>query len=317
MQDADIPTFASPEVEALTETALRQAWDPALDLPWDTPVSADTLTGAATQSLLSRLPEYAAMAEGERQVLRTHECVYHLSNLLAGEHRAVQLTAQVITECPQEGLDWVYFGSTVLADERNHFLALRRYLRDKVGRAYAPHPALAAVMRALLAEGSYEIKLFVAQVALEWTATALLSSLLFKRPEPLLQEILRRVLADESRHLQFNRWAFGQLAEGRRAALAAAMEDLLFESIAAVTASFFAVPVWREFGLSQESCRRHTIDELAARGVLRFYAEVLPRQLARCRLGSERLVRRLDAELVPRVLRANQTFEPVFEEAAP
>ena len=45
----------------------------------------------------------------------------------------------------------------------------------------------------LIGTEAYEVKLFVGQVALEWTVVSLLSSLVLKNPEPLLKKILQRI----------------------------------------------------------------------------------------------------------------------------
>jgi hypothetical protein len=309
--------FGSDEVETLVRASMRSQWNVEQDLPWQTAVDVERITPAASETLLRGLPEFEAMTERERRRLALAERVYHLSNLLAGEHRAVSLTAQIIVDAPQERSDVLCFGSFVLSDERNHYLALHRYLKEKVGCVYAPHPKLVAVMDALTREGAFEVKLFVAQVALEWTAASLLATLTMKDAEPLLDAILRKVLADEGRHLRFNRWAMKELAQGRRVALQPAMEDLFFEAILATTSSFFAHPAWQEFGLSQDSCRAYARDELARRDVLRYYARILPAQLDRCGFASPTLTARLERELGSRLADDHWSFHPVAEGRLP
>jgi hypothetical protein len=307
--------IASHEVRSLVDSCLANSWNVATDFPWETRVSPEQLAPDVTHTLLASLPEFERMSHAERTALALKERIYHLSNLLAGEHRAIALTAQVILDAPALDSDILCFASFVLADERNHYLAIHRYLKEKVGAVYAPHPRLVAIMDALTHEGTFEMKLFVAQVALEWTAASLLTSLTINTSELLLRAVMRRVLADEGRHLKFNHWAMKQLSDARRAELAPSLEGLFFEAILATVSSFFAVPVWREWGLRSESCRHHALQELERRGVLRYFARVLPQQLGRSGFRPDGLLSRLEAELVDRLVRDQWTFSPAVASA--
>ena len=301
--------FKDPKVQRLIDQALKETWDPYRDLPWTTPVSREQLT-EKNRSLLEELPEFKAMTKAQQEDFKFKEGIYHICNLLAGEHKGVSIAGQILLGCPQETPDWPYFVSTILGDERNHVIALHTYLDQKAGLCYAPHPRIAGVLDALLKDGPYEIKLFIGQVVLEWTATSLLTSMVSKRPEPLFKGILHKIIRDEGRHLAFNRIVFSQLDEHRFDLLRRTTEDLLFESIVACVSSLCAIPVWKEFGFSLESCRKFALKEMEDRGVIRFYRDILPKELKRCNFYSDRLTELLNKELPKRIITDHWSYQP-------
>ena len=303
-------SFASVEIEALLCDAACATWTVSHDPLWDRPIDMERIKSAGTASLLQELPGFAALSITQRHEIIYREGLYHLHNLMAGEHLGVFLAAQIIRDCPHDSLDCAYFTSTVLSDERNHMLVLRRYLREKVGAVFPPNPALARIFEELMRETSYEVKLFVAQLCLEWTAVSLISSIQFKNPEPLLRNILAAIVRDEGRHLRFNRWVFAHLSNARIAAIQPRMEDMFFETTVAIVASFFAIPVWQEYGFAPDACRHYALRDLHARGAMRYFVRILPKQLERCRFRSDRLIRLLETELEQRVIDANLELQP-------
>jgi hypothetical protein len=284
-------------VARLVARSLSEAWSFDRDLPWETRVDPEA-PAAGLETLLAGFAPVKAMAARDRRRLAFAETSYHLSNLLAGERSGERLAAQVLLLAQRD----VEFLAIVASEEAKHYLALERWLREKAGRVQKPDAALTHVIAALESEGSAEVKLLVGQVVLEWTAAALLATLVARVREPLLKAILRLNLRDESRHI-----AYGALLQpvlsrafgGGKAT--AALEDLAYEAIRASARALLATPVWRAFGLGP-GARRHAVDVLARLGVIERYQKHVPVQLARCGFPTDRIVRRLQRDLVPSLL---------------
>jgi hypothetical protein len=309
MLNPDLP-FASAEIEKLLGDAACATWTVPQDPLWDRPLDIEQIKRVGTASLLQDIPGFAALSTTQRNEVKYREGLYHLHNLMSGENLGVFLAAQIIRDCPHDSPDCAYFTSTVLADERNHMLALRRYLHEKAGGVFSPNPALAQIFDGLMREASYEVKLFVAQLCLEWTAVSLITSIQFKNPEPLLRNILAAIVRDEGRHLRFNRWVFAQLTGARISELQPRMEEMFFETTVAIVASFFAIPLWQEYGFAPDVCRQYALRDLRARGAMRYFTRILPKQLERCRFKSDRLIRLLETELEQRVIDAHSELQP-------
>lgn len=308
--------FNNKDLKTLLERTLSPSWV-YQKLPWDLVVEPGHFVKGNVPSLLEALPEYASLSNDQKEQVKFQESIYHISNLLAGEHKAVSLAAQVLVESPQHCPDIIHPINTIIADETKHFLALSQYLETKVGFYYQPHPRIKDIFVALSNEEAYEIKLFAAQVVLEWTATALLSSLILKHPEPLFGEIVKKILQDEVRHLTFNRLVFSHLDKRRLQRLGKRMEEMLFEVIVATISSFFAIPVWQEYGFSKSSCRKYAVNMLEEKGVLHFYTRVLPKELNRCHLHSDRLIHWLEKDLIHRIAKDHWSFSPKRSERTP
>jgi hypothetical protein len=88
------------------------------------------------------------------------------------------------------------------------------------------------------------------------------------------------------------------------------MEEMFFEATVAIVASFFAIPVWQQYGFSPEVCRRYALRDLHERGAMRYFTRILPRQLERCRFKSDRLIHLLETELEQRVIDAHFELQP-------
>ncbi len=130
--------FISPKIEKLIQDAVVKSWNIYEDTPWSEGFDPELLKNHNVRSLIESLPEFNSLSPKQQQEIKSKEIIYHLSNLLAGEHMGTALAAQIVLDCPQDSLDWSYFSGTVLADERNHALALIKYLKDKVGLYYQP-----------------------------------------------------------------------------------------------------------------------------------------------------------------------------------
>jgi hypothetical protein len=168
-------------------------------------------------------------------------------------------------------------------------------VRDKLGGRYEPHPALESVFGALEELGDYELNLLVGQIVLEGTSASLLWSLCAGVGEPLLRGLLQRILRDEARHIRFA----GACASVARPSTRRrrVMQEVLYRAAFAGAASLLATDVWQELGLGLVQCRSVAVDELARRGVLRFYTRVITRQLARRGFPTDELARRLERRL--------------------
>lgn len=302
--------FNNPQIQKLVQAAVSNQWDVYRQLPWNHEVNLESVFGPGHFSLLEATPEFKHMGKEQQNQVRIKEVAYHLSNLLGGEHKAMILCAQIMDQCPQDIPDWNYFVSTILNDERNHALALSRYLYEKIGSCYQPHPRIQSILNALIEESSYEIKLFIAQVVLEWTATFLLASLVLRSPEPLMEKIVKRILADEGRHLIFSKITAQSMVSERKKFLNRSFEDLIFEGIVACISSLFAIPVWQEYGFSSQSCREYTFHEMQAKGIFKFYKTFLPKELAKYGLYTDRLEQLLSNELEQKVIQDHLSFEP-------
>lgn len=306
-------SIKNPKIAILVDKAVKGQWSSLTDIDWSQKVDSNQISDGQTfSSLVAELPQFARLSTQDQKDLHLKESIYHICNLLVGEYKGIQLCSHMISH--SDNMDWSIFLSTILSDERNHYLALYQYLHDKLGIVYDPHPALTKVMDSLCSEGHLEIQLFIGQVILEWTATSLLASMALRNREPLLASIIRRIISDEGRHLAFNGFVLSKLPQGKKDQIKGRLEDLVYEAILACLASLIATPVWSEYGFSKEDASAVAIKNIEEKGVIRFYSHIVPKQLAAYGLLTDKLLDRLNNDLLASLIESQihkHTQQPI------
>jgi hypothetical protein len=102
------------------------------------------------------------------------------------------------------GPDAKYFQATQVVDEARHTEVLDRYMREKLGGLYYPMPPNEReLFDVLLGDSRWAVKTIGLQLVAETFAVALFRMLAETSKDPLLREICRFILQDESRHMGF------------------------------------------------------------------------------------------------------------------
>ena len=194
-----------PEMADLYRRAKQGQWDGDRDLDWSTDV--DPLNPE-----IPILPEHFVDWEYGREIgielnadekSRFMHCLtsWMLSQFLHGEQGALYASAQV-TEAVQF-FDGTLYGSTQVMDEARHVEVFHRYLDEKLGRLYQVNDNLFVIIDALMRDGRWDMKFLGMQIMVEGLALGAFSSIYQQTQEPLLKELLKRVIQDEARHVHY------------------------------------------------------------------------------------------------------------------
>jgi hypothetical protein len=196
-------TVEAPDLRSLYEKAKRDQWNASRDINWETPLDLDKgifadelIDGHGTDAL-------AHLDEKTRASLNVEFSCWRLSQLLHGEEGAMLACSQLVDMVP--GNDAKFFQSTQVVDEARHTEVLSRYLLDKCGgRIYPVTPNLKTLFDFILGQGKWFIKTIGLQLVAETFAVALFRLLGETAKDPMLSQICKRILADESRHMGFS-----------------------------------------------------------------------------------------------------------------
>jgi hypothetical protein len=301
-----VKTATKDPIQTIISQGVKQQWNIFADLDWAAAIDIEKIAGSDYRPLIEDFAPFKKLSPNQQEELRLHEIIYHTCNLLAGEYYGIHICATIMSHCYQrQKNDWAFAVSTILNDERNHYLALHRYLDEKLHIIYPPHSLLNNLLQSLVQESRFEIQLFVSQVILEWTAASLLSSLVVRNQEPLFAGIVGRILKDEGRHLAFSRIVSQQTDTKQKEKIKKDMEDTVYEGIRACIAALIATPVWKEYGFKTKDCVEHAFSHMHKKGVFHFYKNVLPLQLKNYGLLSERLRTLIEDDLIPSLLQVN------------
>ena len=284
-----------PEMADLYQRAKQGQWDGDRDLDWTTDV--DPLNPE-----VPILPEHFVDWDYGREigiVLNAEEksrfmhCLtsWMLSQFLHGEQGALYASAQV-TEAVQF-FDGTLYGSTQVMDEARHVEVFHRYLDEKLGRLYQVNDNLFVIIDALMRDGRWDMKFLGMQIMVEGLALGAFSSIYQQTREPLLKELLKRVIQDEARHVHYGVVALrdhihGNLTERERRE----REDWAFEVALLMRNRFLAHELYDEWWAHKLSRKTWNQFILRAPGLESFRHAMFSRMVPNLReigLMSERI----------------------------
>ncbi|MFO0746405.1 MAG: ferritin-like domain-containing protein [Myxococcota bacterium] len=193
-----------PELADLTRRAKAYQWN-GDDLAWDTDVDLDDpLTSLFPIDFLDwKLGDELGIkvAEKDRRRLVNDIGVWALAQFLHGEQGALYASCQV-TEAVRF-MDGKLYGATQVMDEARHVEVFSRYLQEKVGKLYPVNDNLFTIIDALMTDSRWDMKFLGMQIMVEGLALGAFGTLYAQTQEPLLKELLGKVIQDEARHVHF------------------------------------------------------------------------------------------------------------------
>ncbi|MBK6516291.1 MAG: ferritin-like domain-containing protein [Polyangiaceae bacterium] len=239
-----------PEMRDLYRRAKLGQWDGERDLDWRRsvdPLNPEVPLLPAGFIDFGALEGHGARLDAKERVkLNYSVCTWMLSQFLHGEQGALYAAAQV-TEAVQF-FDGKLYGSTQVMDEGRHVEVFSRYLNDKMGRLYQVNDNLFVIIDALMTDGRWDMKFLGMQIMVEGLALGAFGTLYRVTREPLLRDLLRRVIMDEARHVHYGVIA---LREHVRTELSEAerreREDWAFEVALLMRNRFMAYEVFDEW----------------------------------------------------------------------
>lgn len=237
------------KMRALYEKAKRLQWNGSTDLDWST--SVDPLNPEIPILGHNFVHWSAFEAAGIRQnAVEQREflwsiCSWMLSQFLHGEQGALMAAAQITEATPI--FDGKFYGATQVMDEARHVEVFSRYLTEKMERRYEINDNLFTIIDGLMTDNRWDMKFLGMQILVEGLALGAFSTLFKMTEEPLMKEMLRRVIQDEARHVHFGLLALRpiytqQLTEKERQE----REDWAFEVVVLMKNRFLAHEIYEE-----------------------------------------------------------------------
>jgi hypothetical protein len=246
--DFDYPSD-HPEMMALYEKAKRLQWNASTDLDWRTsvdPMNPEVPLLAESFIDWASLNERGVGLHGAQRTELLHRVTaWMLSQFLHGEQGALLAAAQV-TEATHF-FDGKFYGATQVMDEARHVEVFRRYLDEKLERRYVVNDNLFTIIDSLMTDGRWDMKFLGMQILVEGLALGAFSTMYKMTSEPLLRDLLKRVIQDEARHVRYGILALRdlynhQLTERERAE----REDWAFEIVVLMRNRFLAHELYEE-----------------------------------------------------------------------
>lgn len=200
-----------PELERLTKAARKGQWSPE-DLDWARVVDPEDPACelfSDEELPLSEIPGYRSLSAKRQRAQRADMLSWMLSQFLHGEQGALYAACQ-LTEAV-DCFDSKLYGSTQVVDEGRHVEVFCRYLDEKLEKRYAINDNLFVVLDAVVNDSRWDLKFLGMQILVEGLALGAFGTMRNATEEPLLIDLLGRVISDEARHVHFGVVALQEL----------------------------------------------------------------------------------------------------------
>lgn len=185
----------------LYEKAKRDQWNGTTQLAWDTNVDPESEIIPQGINPIAGFGPYQKLNDKEKARLRHAQIALQLSQFLHGEQGALIVASQLVGGVPW--MDAKYYAGTQTMDEARHVEVFSRYLHEKLEWEWPINESLKELLDATIQDSRWDFKYLGMQIIIEGLAMAAFGNLYQLSQEPLLKELLKYVMKDESRHVAF------------------------------------------------------------------------------------------------------------------
>jgi hypothetical protein len=176
-------------------------------------------------------------------------------------------------------MDGKLYGSTQVMDEGRHVEVFHRYLSRRLEKLYEINDNLYVILDALMTDSRWDIKFLGMQIMVEGLALGAFGSIRAATGDPLLQQLLDFVMADEARHVHFGVVALREYYRtGLTASQRAEREEWVFEMAVLMRNRFLAHEFYEEY-YAHTMTRRAWDKAVSGSGLIRSFQQAMLRQI--------------------------------------
>jgi hypothetical protein len=198
-----------------------------------------------------------------------------LSQFLHGEQGALVCTAKLTQTVPW--IDAKYYAATQVVDEARHVEVFSRYLDEKLSGHYQVNAHLRALLDDIVADPRWDVTYLGMQVLVEGLALAAFGVIRQLADEPLLRELLRRVMVDEARHVAFGVISLSEVYAGLTAAEIHERQVFAYEATLRMRDRFAMQEVWERLDTPVDQATR-LVAQMPERAMFQqmLFAKIVP-----------------------------------------
>jgi hypothetical protein len=244
-----------PKLDKLYEKAKKAQWNAQTDLPWDTEVDQEQLVvanavanGGFTEGVDVSGTALASWGDPEWIQFGIESQNWTLSQFMHGEQGALVCTAKIVESVPW--IDAKYYAATQVMDEARHVEVFSKYLDDKLSGHYPINAHLRMLLDDIIADQRWDMTYLGMQIMVEGLALAAFGFMHQMTTEPLLKQLLRYVMSDESRHVAFGVLSLQEYYQQLTAAEIRERQEFAFEAAVRMRDRFLQQEVWDHMGVN-------------------------------------------------------------------
>jgi hypothetical protein len=254
----DYEKGARPKLDKLYEKAKRAQWNAQTDLPWDTDVDQEKLVqenAAANGGFLANVDAtgtpVASWGDREWVQFGVESQNWTLSQFMHGEQGALVCTAKIVESVPW--IDAKYYAATQVMDEARHVEVFSKYLDDKLSGHFPINAHLRLLLDDIIADSRWDMTYLGMQIMVEGLALAAFGFMHQMTTEPLLKQLLRYVMSDESRHVAFGVLSLQEHYAGLTSSELRERQEFAFEAAVRMRDRFLQQEVWDKMGVDPKA----------------------------------------------------------------
>jgi len=219
-----------PQLTRLYEAAKSTQWNSSTDLDWS--ISVDPMDPEHPLlpeefHAVSTTPHWRKLDHAQQLRQRHDLLAWLLSQSLHGEQGALFAACQVTEAVPW--LDAKLYGSSQVVDEGRHVEVFHGYLTRKLEKLYEINDNLYTIIDAVMTDSRWDVKFLGMQIMIEGLALGAFGTFRQITGEPLLKQLLTRIITDEARHVHFGVLALQECLQGLTERERVEREDWAFE----------------------------------------------------------------------------------------
>jgi hypothetical protein len=244
-----------PKLDKLYEKAKKAQWNGQTDLPWEIDVDQEKVVaanavanGGFNQGVDVSGTPVANWGDKEWLQFGVESQNWTLSQFMHGEQGALVCTAKIVESVPW--IDAKYYAATQVVDEARHVEVFSKYLDDKLSGHYPINAHLRLLLDDIIADKRWDMTYLGMQVMVEGLALAAFGFMHQMTTEPLLKQLLRYVMSDESRHVAFGVLSLQEYYAGLSAAEIRERQEFAFEAAVRMRDRFLQQEVWDRMGVN-------------------------------------------------------------------
>jgi hypothetical protein len=259
----------------LYEKAKREQWNGTTQLAWDTDVDPEGEIVPQAVNPLVGYPPYERLDGRERRRLRHAQIALQLSQFLHGEQGALIVASQLVGAVPW--IDAKYYAGSQTMDEARHVEVFSRYLREKLEWEWPINESLKELLDVTILDRRWDFKYLGMQIIIEGLAMAAFGNLFQLTREPLLKELVRYVMRDESRHVAFGMVSLADYYRDMPAAELRDREDFVVYACELMRHRLVGDQISRAMGWNRDEVREAVLSSSAGQMFRRMlFARIVP-----------------------------------------
>jgi hypothetical protein len=247
----------------LYEKAKREQWNSTTQLAWQTSVDPEATIIPTQFNPLSDFGPAQKLTPKEQAHLRHAQISNQLSQFLHGEQGALIVASQLVGSVPW--MDAKYYAASQTMDEARHVEVFAKYVDEKLEWQWPINPNLKELLDATIKDSRWDFKFLGMQIIIEGLAMAAFGSLWKLAEEPLLKDLLKYVMKDESRHVAFGVLALRDHYQGLSAGELSDREDFIIYACELMKNRLVGAEIARAMGWNEEAVRTTVLESSSGR----------------------------------------------------